>query len=343
MGSQSKIEWCHATFNPWRGCAHVHAGCANCYAETMSKRNPGTLGVWGPNGTRVVASESMWMQPLKWNLEAGKAKAAWSASHRGKMACDEPPPERPRVFCASLADVFEDWDGTMLDAKGIVASVDESSGAMLASHKDAKRVRNATMDDVRRRLFGLIDATPNLDWLLVTKRPENVRRMWPAKIERQAEFGEATHKEEYRPNVWLLTSVSDQATADAMIPNLLGCRDLVPVLGLSAEPLLGGLDLRNHFGWFQCQKCLMKCYAWDGRSRCCDGEAKRFIDWVIVGGESGHGRRKMESEWAQNIVDQCRNAGVKCFMKQMEIGGKITGEIELFPSSLRVREYPDCV
>lgn len=57
MAENSSIEWTSHTFNPWRGCTKVSAGCANCYAETLSGRNPGTLGVWGPNGTRVVAAE----------------------------------------------------------------------------------------------------------------------------------------------------------------------------------------------------------------------------------------------------------------------------------------------
>ena len=67
MGETTGIAWTDHTFNPWRGCTKVSAGCANCYAETLSGRNPGTLGKWGPNGTRVVAAEARWREPLKWN------------------------------------------------------------------------------------------------------------------------------------------------------------------------------------------------------------------------------------------------------------------------------------
>lgn len=56
MGANSKIEWTDHTFNPWRGCTKVAAGCDNCYAERQSKRNPGVLGIWGPRGTRVRAA-----------------------------------------------------------------------------------------------------------------------------------------------------------------------------------------------------------------------------------------------------------------------------------------------
>jgi protein gp37 len=90
MAENSKIQWTHHTFNPWRGCARVSPGCFHCYAETLSKRNPKTLGTWGVDGTRVVASEAYWKQPLRWNKEAARLG------------------ERHRVFCASLADVGED-------------------------------------------------------------------------------------------------------------------------------------------------------------------------------------------------------------------------------------------
>jgi protein gp37 len=90
MGEKTKIAWCHATFNPWRGCSRVSSGCQRCYAETMAKRNPSVFGTWGRDGERVVASESMWREPLKWNR---KAEAAGI---------------RKRVFCGSMMDVFED-------------------------------------------------------------------------------------------------------------------------------------------------------------------------------------------------------------------------------------------
>jgi protein gp37 len=123
MGENTKIEWANHTFNPWRGCAKVSAGCDNCYAERGSKRNPGVLGVWGEDGTRVVASESYWRLPIQWNTRAEAAG------------------ERHRVFCASLADVFED---------------------------------RPELVSPRERLFDTIEATQHLDWLLLTKRPQHV-------------------------------------------------------------------------------------------------------------------------------------------------------------------------
>jgi protein gp37 len=89
MAEHTKISWCDHTFNPWRGCTKVSPGCTHCYAETLSKRNPGVLGEWGPSGTRPIAAEAQWREPLRWNRIAEKEA------------------QRHLVFCASLADVFE--------------------------------------------------------------------------------------------------------------------------------------------------------------------------------------------------------------------------------------------
>ena len=282
MAENSKIEWTHHTFNPWRGCTKVSPGCANCYAETMSGRNPGTLGVWGPNGTRVVAAESYWKLPVKWDREAREAG------------------ERRRVFCASLADVFEDWQGPMVNTDGFrlfnhLAPSEDADGNELPDVW-------LTMADVRARLFKLIDATPNLDWLLLTKRPENIRRMVPGRS-RCASWPDCTHPDceaaHYYPNVWLGTSVENQQTADHRIPHLL--RVPAAVRFLSCEPLLGAVDLRQ---W------IANIGEWDGH-----GEYPP-IQWVIVGGESGHGARPMHPGWARSIRDQCQAAGVAFFFKQ---------------------------
>lgn len=90
MAETTKIAWADATFNPWRGCTKVSEGCDNCYAETMSHRNPSVLGVWGDDGKRALAAEAYWRQPFKWNRQAEKER------------------RRRRVFCLSLGDWLED-------------------------------------------------------------------------------------------------------------------------------------------------------------------------------------------------------------------------------------------
>lgn len=283
--------------NPWRGCSKVHTGCANCYAEATSKRNETILGTWGPNGTRVVAAERAWAEVLKWNKAAAKLS------------------ERPRVFCASLADVFEDWAEPMvdhLDGDHYTSDVDPSK---MVNHEemhglDSVGYHYTTIADVRRRLFALIDSTPALDWLLLTKRPENVRRMWPVIHDARPIFpgmpgplGQpqpCVIPNARRDNVWIGTSISDQETADNWTPGLAFLGDLAPVRFLSAEPLVGPIDfaMRTDGTW---------------------GSALNFagVNLVIVGGESGPGARPCSVEWVRSIVRQCAEAGVACFVKQL--------------------------
>ncbi len=90
MGTETKIQWTDHTWNPWRGCWKISEGCANCYADSQSRRNPAVLGEWGKGARRVEGSADYWRKPLAWNRAAEKA---------GK---------RRRVFCMSLGDIFED-------------------------------------------------------------------------------------------------------------------------------------------------------------------------------------------------------------------------------------------
>lgn len=133
MSDNSKIEWTTNTFNPWWGCSRVSPACVHCYADDQAKRYGHK--VWRRHGPRRMLSEANWARPLKWNRDAERAG------------------EPVKVFCASMADVFED-------------------------HPDVA--------EPRKRLWDVIEATPWLRWQLLTKRPENVREMvpwgdgWPA-------------------------------------------------------------------------------------------------------------------------------------------------------------------
>jgi len=293
----SKIGWTDHTFNPWRGCTKVSPGCANCYAETMSHRNPKTLGVWGPQGTRVVASEAAWKEPLKWNE---KAKAAG---------------ERHRVFCASMADVFEDWGWRILNHDGDVMRYNLLSGDWGVWPGPATEHDFLVMQNIRARLFKLIDATPHLDWLLLTKRPENVLRMMPQfecnqcgpnrkgwKID-QGNSGPVCPRcngypfGSLRNNVWIGCSVENQQMADERIPHLL--KIPAKVRFLSCEPLLGPLNLEPYLQYppmTEGYKMTFTCQEWRG------------IDWVIVGGESGGKACPFHLQWAREIRDQVKGS-----------------------------------
>lgn len=160
--------------------------------------------------------------------------------------------ERQRVFCASMADVMED---------------------------------NPDVHPARARLYNLIDDTPNLDWLLTTKRPQNFRRYLPPEW--------ITNP---RRNVWGLTTVESPEYL-WRIDELL--KIPFAVRGVSAEPLLGQIDLE-----------LDRFVLGTG------GERRHDLSWVIVGGESGPGARPMHPDWARSLRDQCVAAGVPFFFKQ---------------------------
>lgn len=298
MAENSKIQWTDHTFNPWRGCAHavapdgyVHPGCANCYAECQARRFPELLGRWGgcgESGTRVVAPDKLWDQVLTWNKRAERDGV------------------RRHVFCASIADVWEDWGGPMIDAKGRRLWVNSRGGYWEGDDGSpgfAYERRLLTMADVRLRLFELQRRTKNLVWLFLTKRPWLVRDT----------ISRLVGLEEWKRNcgnVWFGTSISDQPTADRWLDPLVELRGLAENLFVSAEPLLGPVNLGN---WLtgECEGADAAC-----ESGNCIHNGKPLIDWVIVGGESGPKSRRCDGRWVRSLVKQCAAAGVATFVKQ---------------------------
>lgn len=319
MAEQTAISWCDATFNCWRGCTKISEGCRNCYADTLSKRNPGVLGVWGPQGARVVASEAMWQEPVKWNREAVEAQRVadihWRVSPANNHYSSPPRLKRPRVFCASLADIFEDWSGQMVNTKGlplwwsngVIGTRDLPLGSAVEKARWGDG-RYVTMDDIRERLFQLIRDTPNLDWLILTKRPERWRKCWPL-------VGDATTYEKFK-NIWLGTTVEDQSAADKRIPDLLESPALVRFL--SCEPQIGPIDLGLRRIWCRSHNEFESTVCMDESKPCFRWQANVYdmIDWVIGGGESGHGARPMHPYWARSLRDQCTAVDVAFHFKQ---------------------------
>lgn len=268
MAENSKIEWTHHTFNPWRGCTKVSDGCKNCYAEQLSGRNHATLGTWGPKGERVIAAESYWRQPARWNRDAEQAE------------------ERRRVFCASLADVFEGRD------------------TMPATSWQA-------IEEARWRLFGVIQNTPHLDWLLLTKRPQSIMPMLRAMpLARGNPGGPSLADCMPFANVWFGTSIEDQAAASERIPHLLHVPAVVRFL--SCEPLLGPVDLNDMSRTPGAGDEITE--EDDACGPPLDGVGG--IDWVICGGESGPGARPMHPDWGRSLRDQCASARVPFLFKQ---------------------------
>lgn len=236
MGETTAISWTDHTFNPWWGCKRISPGCDHCYAATFAKRT-GHDGLW--SGTHRFFGSSHWAEPLKWNAQAERA---------GRAAL---------VFCASMADVFEDHPELVVE---------------------------------RAHLFELIERSPHLTWQLLTKRPENVLSLTPA-----------DWRWNWPSNAWIGATVEDQQRANERIPHL--AKIPAAVRFLSCEPLLGSVDLTP---WHI-----------TGPS---DGTARAWIDWVIVGGESGPGHRPIDLDHARFLVAECEMAGIPVFFKQ--VGGR---------------------
>jgi len=287
----TKIQWCDDTFNPWIGCTKVSDGCKLCYAERRDKRfikGQAEAPHWGAGAPRVLTSDANWKEPLKWNKEALASGT------------------RRRVFCASLADVFDPEVPT----------------------------------GWRQRLLALIDATPNLDWLLLTKRPQ-----WIPTLMDEAMSGNFEPDKTFAvhmPNVWLGTTVENQ---DVSVPRIRALLDInAKVRFLSCEPLLGPLDLQAlqlvpGYPLFRFWP-LTGAYIDEGMDEPYTRPNAQRINWVIAGGESGPGCRAAEEQWFVSLRNQCAAAKVPFFMKQMGGHPNKRGALEDLPEGLQVREFP---
>lgn len=253
MAEITGIAWCDHTFNPWIGCTKVSAACDFCYAEALMDHRHHRV-TWG--GERSLTSDDNWAQPYRWNKKAKQDGV------------------RRKVFCASLADVFD----------------------------------NQVPETWRSRLWAVIDACRDLDWLLLTKRPQNIAKMLPDGIR---PWGEGAW-----PNVWLGTTAENQTEWDRRWPHLRKVPAAVHFI--SIEPQLSEVFFRPD-----------------------------KPGWVICGGESGPKARLFDIAWARDLRDQCAEARVPFFMKQfgsnpVGISG-ITGKGDdpsQWPDDLRVREFP---
>lgn len=225
MAENSGISWVNHTFNPWIGCTKVSPACDHCYAETWDNRFGGER--WGPRAARTRTSVQNWNKVRKWQRQAAAA---------GQPAI---------VFCASLADVFD-------------------------NHR-------SILPEWRNDLWSLIRETPDLVWMLLTKRPQNIARFLPD------DWGDGY------PNVALGCSIENQEEHDRRAPVLAA----VPAAArfFSMEPLLGPVILDEPI-------------------------LREHVRFVIAGGESGPGARPMRPEWARSARDQCVRAGALFHFKQ---------------------------
>ena len=286
MAENTRIEWCDHTVSFWWGCEKVSAACANCYADSRSNRFGPK--VWGANSPR---------KKIKGAIGTLKTLNRKAREHD----------RIDTVFINSMSDFFEaDTGQSIIDHNG--NSLDTS------------------LTEMRKEAFRYMGVCRNLKFLMLTKRPENIRPMWPV-----ISTGELWKTDMF----WLGTTAENQTQAGKRIPKLIECHELSPCLYLSCEPLLGPLDISY---W-------LNRVDYNPNDIDCDHENKEFaydsgISWVITGTESGARKRKTKISWIESLRDQCLNLNVPFFNKQMEIDGVLCKDIEKFPIELQLRELP---
>lgn len=281
----TNIEWTDETWNPIVGCSVISPGCTNCYAMKTAARVE--------RMDRTLERYHGLTQPSKagpvWTGKIGVAgDKAFLAPLRWK---------RPRkVFVNSMSDLFHE----------------------------------SVPDEVIDRVFAVMALCPQHTFQVLTKRsarmrkycthPERLRFIW-SESQRMDVGGRALVRQLTAnpvwplPNVWLGVSVEDQTRADERIPYLLATPAAVRFI--SAEPLLGPVDLTQFTPAHSLSWAASTHKGTDGIER--DdlfGRPVEGLDWVIVGGESGHGARPMHRAWAQSLRDQCAAADVPFFFKQ---------------------------
>jgi protein gp37 len=277
MGETTGITWCHHTHNRWWGCTKKiepdiveeqgSVDDACVHCYADSVSKRAGLQVWGATADRRFFGVYHLNEPLRWARAARKRGVGKTLS-------------RERVFCGSMMDIFE---------RHAIKAVDEQ------------------MDSYRRSLYPIIEQTEDVfDYLLLTKRPENMLSMLPPEWLSSP-----------RPNVWLGVTAAGPKALERRLLQL----NYVPAAAqfVSWEPAIRPLDNLED---------LLK--------------QGRRLDWLIGGCESrGFGLgRPANLDWFRNAVKVCNKHGVSYFQKQMDVDGKLCKDPAGFPADLRVQQFP---
>ncbi len=279
MGDKSEIEWTDATWNPTRGCSRVSPGCKGCYAERVAMRFSGP-GQPYEGLVRMVNGTPTWTGEMRLAENMLELPLSWK---KGRM-----------IFVDSMSDLFH--DGVPFEY------VD--------------------------KVFAMMAMCPQHRFQVLTKRPErmleyvtsrNAQRIHEA-AKHQLSYGNPKRRavnDWPLPNVWLGVSAEDQDTANERIPPLL--RTPAAVHFLSAEPLLGGIDLHRielprEFNITLNTPGYISALTKDHEDRYYSAPAS--LDWVIAGGESGPKARPSHPDWFRSLRDQCAGASVPFLFKQ---------------------------
>lgn len=293
--SETSIEWTDQTWNAVRGCARVSPGCESCYAERQAHRFSGAGGPY--EGLTVLGKHGP-----RWSGRARFVPEMLDAPLRWKKPV--------RVFVNSMSDLFH---ADLADAE-----IDQVLAVMLLSPRHTFQVLTKRPERMRDYLND-----PRL-YERVLRAADSIRAQRPG----LTSVGISNPTTMPARWIWWGVSAEDQKRADERIPLLLQCPAAVRFV--SAEPLLGPVDLSRfmwpmHWHWaarYKTPEAALATGAYAERKRQALVSAHaRFLDWVIVGGESGPGARPCDVRWIRSIVEQCAGAGVPVFCKQL--GGNV--------------------
>ena len=264
MAENSKIEWCNHTANLWWGCTKVHSGCDHCYALTFAKRVGNDI--WGDEKPRRMIAD-VWKKLEKFQKDAEQTGEIHS------------------VFVGSMMDIFE-------KPKCLVNHKGEPINEGEAEFWSTGQLRDKFFNEV-------VPNSPNLTFLLLTKRPSNINKYIPE-----------SWKENPPANVMFGTSPVSQKTANDLISQL---EKVKGKRFVSIEPQLEMIDLTVN-------------------SKETGAPLISSLDWIINGGESGHHKRPFDTDWGRKLRDDCLKHNVPFFFKQID-------KIQAIPDDLAIRNF----
>lgn len=314
----SKIEWTEETWNPTVGCSEASTGCKNCYAKSMTHR----LGHNPKMGDRYTG--------LTTKKKNGKVDFTGELRLNEAALLKPLKKKKPTMyFVNSMSDLFHE---------------------------------NVPFEWIDK-VFAVMTLCPQHTFQILTKRAERMKeyfdslhnnnehkfRLSQIKIGRWNSWSKLLNFAKYSrplPNVWLGVSVENQTQAIKRIPYLL--KTPAAVRFVSAEPLLGKIDFTSIFqkevNGVKCYLDALKGFDWWYDAYEMEGDYKWHgakLDWIIVGGESGHGARPMHPDWVRSIRDQCKESGVPFFFKQWGDYKPLIqkNSVVIMPSDIIMNEY----
>lgn len=335
MSAKTKIEWTDRTWNPLRGCSRVSEGCRNCYAQSVAYRFSGAGLPYEGLAKKGADGKPVWTNKITLLGDKLTEPMHWK--------------EPQRIFVNSMSDLFHpDVPFAFIDKVFAVMALCPQHTFQVLTKRPERMAEYLNDDDLNDRLGMALGNMLDGDWIW------NAGKRFRPRIEKM--IGAFLGEDENEPmvanptplkNLWVGTSVESQATADERIPDLVCCPAAIRFI--SYEPALIGVNF-TCIGEWDCNVL----HGWKPKV----GEEYTntgAVDWIIVGGESGKDARPFDVAWAYDTLNQCKQAGVPCFVKQfgakayykknpIVLKDKHGADWEEWPevfNDLKVREFPN--